>query len=386
MSTKRKRTAKAAATTVIMADMSPQATPLPSIDEYDLSGMFAQSMDDTLRLDDRNTSDENNASLTLSNSFAGFGSITGKLESFNANKKTLSTVPSDSGRAIVPSGGHSSIVPVDTGLDEGHLTSFQDVIGVARKILIETNGSERIGNKFDIIFDKFNYFIFSQKVIIPPVFHEALCSFAIALVEARIEWGIVQVPAAFGAIGHVIVRRATGTGELEAYVAGLQVKSGNLVDDLTKFGVDFHPVLPHESIKQSAESESSEEESESAPATAVVIRGTVDVFGFFDYLRSSEFGIGDEGRRPPTIIASSAFRHAVYVSPSISVKTGTDRTRFVQIEKLIVPIELIDDVVRSSGGGGGGSCSCSVSVDVGSFKQLNSRHRLNRSNLLLGRF
>ena len=179
MSTKRKRTAKAAATTVIMADMSPQATPLPSIDEYDLSGMFAQSMDDTLRLDDRNTSDENNASLTLSNSFAGFGSITGKLESFNANKKTLSTVPSDSGRAIVPSGGHSSIVPVDTGLDEGHLTSFQDVIGVARKILIEANASERIGDKFDIIFDKFNYFIYSQTPAISMTIFLSLILFAI---------------------------------------------------------------------------------------------------------------------------------------------------------------------------------------------------------------
>lgn len=196
----------------MMADVSPpQGLQLPSIDEYDLSGLFAQSMDDTLRLD---KSDENiDGPMT---SFGNFGSIAGKLESFNAgNKKTLSTVPSNGFAALPPVvTSTTALVPV-AALDMSQLSGLR---GVTRKVLMESR--EKI-NKFDPFFEKFNFFIFqgSHKKI-----SDALLSFAAAVTEAADVWGVIQIPGAFDTTGVVLIEN--GPSGTNCHATGLQLKAG----------------------------------------------------------------------------------------------------------------------------------------------------------------
>ena len=349
----------------MMADVSPpQGLQLPSIDEYDLSGLFAQSMDDTLRLD---KSDENvDGPMT---SFGNFESIAGKLESFNAgNKKTLSTVPSDGFAALPPVvTSTTAMVPV-AALDMSQLSELR---GVTQKVLMESR--EKI-NKFDPFFEKFNFFIFqgSHKKI-----SDAILSLAAAFTEAADVWGVIQIPGAFDSTGVVLIE--SGPSGTSCHVTGLQLKAGGLAATLTAFGIENMTVTKTSSTgSHDAASSEDEDAGEDTTYASIEISGRRDVVGFFNFLRSLILAAG-EMRRSPVLVASCPFRHAVAETPEVVVKKGATSSRFIEMEHFIFPISVFGNLIAPLSPS---LIKISVLPDAQSFRAFNPSAVLQKDNVI----
>jgi hypothetical protein len=97
---------------------------------------------------------------------------------------------------------------------------------------------------------------------------------------------------------------------------------------LEEFGVNFS--LQQQSIR--ADNESSDDDNVPLECPIIVMNDRVDIFGFFDYIRSVVFS------KPAILISSCPFRGSECVSPEVSVKTGVGDKRFILVDGCTCPL------------------------------------------------
>jgi hypothetical protein len=294
----------------MMPSVSPEsaALQLPSIDEYDLSGLFAQSMDDTLRID-RSFDDENSRP---DQQLSSFGSILGKLESFTAGRRpTLSTVPSETPEV-------TALVPAQTQQENSGKPQT-----CCRKMLIEHEGV--FVTKFDPLFRNLSFY-YSQPC--GKKVSEAVGSFIYEILAQK-GWGVIQIPASFNTVSSIVV---WWDGEWTCSVTRLESRRGDVVGLLNDHGVAFYVLTEGDAGTEDEDDDISTEIPE------IIIKGRVDIIGFIDWLRLELI----ESKKVPTIVSSCAYLHGVFGQPKISVDK-----QFSQVDKIIVPLHIVRSSVAS---------------------------------------
>lgn len=301
----------------------------------------------TVKLDAENKeSDENNFQFS---SFAQLGSVLGKLQSFNKGS-TLSTTSSET-RQLAPM---SAIVPLsvtpqtelqiaDTGFsDMGQLDSL---VGVAKKVIIETNVLKLFDRNNRLYDDVFGRFGVSKCTDVQ------LMSFVTCFFESnRAGWGVMEIPGPFGSVGYVVAQKSAD-GLLSVDVTGIVLKNDkSLVVELEKYGVEnIHIINSAPKAVKNTEDEDEEEHTvDKDHRERFRMETRVDVFGFFDFLKSSE--IVYNAWKPPCLMSSLAFKDAVYIEPKVVVKKSAKdiNHRVVQIDNVFVPLSAVDVFERSS--------------------------------------
>ena len=275
----------------------------------------------------------------VENAFAQLGSVTGKLESFNAlaqrKVKTLSTVPSESA-AILPSTTFASESISST-------SSVKDWKGIATRVMLESVSSKQLNSRHNIFFDHFNYHYFSC-LANSSLFHEAICSFAVSSTEEKAQWGVIRIPGSFDSCTTILFEYSG-----EEPVLYVSFESGDiLIPGLTAFGIDIEEISPLEGDvvgEDTADSPSSESTSRRRDefSSSLKIPGKRNVFGFFDFLRNHNRSFS----REISIFASFPFTHAKYTCAKISVyKSATSFSgNIAQIDNISMPLSVLDSIV-----------------------------------------
>ena len=301
----------------------------------------------TVKLDsDNKESDENSFQFS---SFAQLGSVLDKLQSFNKGS-TLSTTSSET-RPLVPM---SALVPVpvapqtelqiaDNGFsDMGQLDSL---VGVAKKLIIETNVPTLFHRNNRVYEEVFTHFGVHKCTDVQ------LMSFVTALFESnRPGWGVMEVPGPFGSLGYVVAQR-NSDGNISVDVTGIVLKNDkSLTVELEKFGVENIQVIQSvpKAIKNTDDEDEEEHAEEKDHRERLRIENRIDVFGFFDFLKSSE--IVYNAWKPPCLMSSLPFKDALFMEPKVVVKkSAKDAThRVVQIDNVCVPLSVVDAFARSA--------------------------------------
>ena len=296
----------------------------PWVDNCDLSSAFDAP---TVRITDDGRENDS------ASNFSSLGSVLGKLDSFRTSTQrvptTLSTVPSSLG----------VLVPVGPALvTDGDLTTLAGLQGYTQKMLIETDCG-RLFDRFSSIYDDLVCFC-SKKFDVRDL--------VTALSETPDGWAVIEIPGPFNTLG--CVQLTVNRGNVTAIATGIQLRGErSLQTELERYGVQFTLLCSAIKDKKEIDDSSSEEETVSAGSPAgIKISGRADVFGFFDSL--IHFDVFSDSRRLPSAFASFPFADCVATYPKISVRDAAGRPgfKYVQIERVCVPLHVVETFVDAA--------------------------------------
>ena len=164
-------------------------------------------------------------------------------------------------------------------------------------------------------------------------------------------WGLVEIPR-LGTLSEWVYVEEKEGGQIQLVATVGSDKS--FLDSLKTFGVNFEVVEKSRDGDEKAEESDEDDENENLGFIKIIDR--VNIFGFFDFLRSNLIlkliNLSKSGSRNrwPLFTTNCAFRHSCVISPSIWVRRGTETTRFVEIESINCPIIFLEKYLFEIGG------------------------------------
>jgi hypothetical protein len=160
----------------------------------------------------------------------------------------------------------------------------------------------------------------------------------------------MEIPGPFGSAGYVVAQKSAD-GLISVDGTGIVLKNDkSLVVELEKYGVENIQIINSapKTVKNTEDDDEEEHTVDKDHRERFRIETRVDVFGFFDFLKSSE--IVYNAWKPPCLMSSLAFKDSVYIEPKVVVKkSAKDIThRVVQIDNIFVPLSAVDVFARSA--------------------------------------
>ena len=163
-------------------------------------------------------------------------------------------------------------------------------------------------------------------------------------------WGLIEIPRLGSTCDYVYVQQTGGDVELVASV----MSDGVLTDRLRKFGVAIQIIVQRDqnSVGDDSDDNEDDDEEEEVERCYVKISGRIDVFGFFDFLRTNlilklieSAKVGNRSRWP-IMTSNCAFRHSCVRSPTVVVRRGIETRRFLEVEGVVCPMKLWERYAR----------------------------------------
>ena len=290
--------------------------------------------DDTLRLDTFPSFD-----------LIGTESVLGKMGSL----RSLATQPSLLAPPTV-----AALVPVAPATTPGHvrIRASEVVVGIASRCLVETVVGDLCLSKLKWAGDKLltrHVYPTTNSVAIESLW-EGYQSFVNELVfSSSACWGLMEIPR-LGTTNDWVFFQREENGSV--WLVASFISDKFFIQSVEMFGVSFE-VMENGEKELPIDEDSSDEEEEDGKRCYLRIETKTDIFGFFDFLRTNlilkliNAAKSGSRNRWPLLTSNCAFRHSCVVSPTVSVRRGTQDTRFVEIDSLNLPVFMVTKFVST---------------------------------------